>query len=175
MTPIIGADYLYSNIFTFENGPAYKALSNQQEKINPEKFKRLQKALENIYSYVMDSIQSEKNLVKTSKELSHKLQSITTDVEKQTSQSYHDNSMLGDLKRELLKTQNEVSLCQDKETKYISELQQNEKQRAELLADIEQIRQHKVDMLEPQLVATNKELRVNLIIIIIIIINNHHQ
>lgn len=58
------------------------------------------------------------------------------------------------------KGQNEVSLCAERDSKLAIEKEENEKQKGDLTSDIESIRQHKVDMLEPQLVASNKELKV---------------
>jgi hypothetical protein len=48
----------------------------------------------------------------------------------------------------------------DREAKYSAEIEEISKQKKSLVHDIEEIRKYKADMLEPQLIAATKELKV---------------
>jgi DNA repair ATPase RecN len=51
-------------------------------------------------------------------------------------------------------------LCEAREEKIVKDIRDAEAQRDELANDIEEIRRHKADLLEPQLIASTKELKV---------------
>ncbi len=81
--------------------------------------------------------------------------------DKTVSKQFAQNAEIGELKRELLKAQNEVNLATDRETKMKNELEECQKQKFDLIKDIEEVRRHKADMLEPALIASTKELKVD--------------
>ncbi|EPZ33889.1 hypothetical protein O9G_002452 [Rozella allomycis CSF55] len=158
-------DLLYSGLFSLENGPAYRTLEHlltisSISKTDADKYKE---SISKIFSMLMQKIDSEKQLLRTSKDLEVKLGQIAIELEKLNAQSYQDSALIADLKRELLKGQNESSLCMERDSKLENERDEQVKIKLDVLSDIEQARQHKVDMLEPQLVASNKELRLDIL------------
>ena len=56
--------------------------------------------------------------------------------------------------------QNEVNLAMDREQKLQKDIEDAQRTKENLISDIEEIRRHKADMLEPQLIASTKELKV---------------
>ena len=91
------------------------------------------------------------------------MRDITThklEQDRAISQQFSGNSEIAELKRELMKAQNEVDMGIDRESKLQIEIQELSKTRQDLAHDIEEIRRHKADMLEPQLIAATKELKV---------------
>lgn len=48
----------------------------------------------------------------------------------------------------------------EREKKLENDLEESEKIKNELIVEIEEIRRHKLDMLEPQIITSSKELRV---------------
>lgn len=88
--------------------------------------------------------------------------SLRLEKDKKISANYAGSSEIGEFKRELLKVQNEVNLSMDREAKYTSEIEELSRQKQDLIHDIEEIRKMKADMLEPQLLAATKELRMDL-------------
>ena len=56
-----------------------------------------------------------------------------------------------------------MGLATEREMKIKKQLEEDLKQKNELIKDIEEIRKHKVDMLEPALISSSKELKVELI------------
>ena len=57
-----------------------------------------------------------------------------------------------------------MTLSIERERKLKKQLEDDLKQKNELIKDIEEIRKHKVDMLEPALISSTKELKVQYII-----------
>ena len=53
-----------------------------------------------------------------------------------------------------------MTLSKERERKLKKQLEEDLKQKNELIKDIEEIRKHKVDMLEPALISSAKELKV---------------
>jgi predicted nucleic acid-binding Zn-ribbon protein len=76
------------------------------------------------------------------------------------SEKFSGNAEIGELKRELLKAQNEVDIALERELKLQTGIEELSKTKQDLIHDIEEIRRHKADMLEPQLIAATKELKV---------------
>lgn len=58
------------------------------------------------------------------------------------------------------KIQNEVNLSLDRENKLNGDIEELAKTKKGLIHDIEEIRKYKADMLEPQLIAATKEIKV---------------
>jgi predicted nucleic acid-binding Zn-ribbon protein len=94
------------------------------------------------------------------------LQEITLaklEQDRAISQQFSGNAEIGELKRELLKAQNEVDMALEREAKLQLDMEDLNKTKQDLVHDIEEIRRHKADMLEPQLIAATKELKVSYI------------
>nr|KAJ3418146.1 hypothetical protein HK105_000281 [Polyrhizophydium stewartii] len=72
------------------------------------------------------------------------------------SKQFFGNAEIGELKRELLKAQNEVNLALERESRLQKEIEELTHQKQDLVHDIEEIRRHKADMLEPQLIARER-------------------
>ncbi|KAI8898134.1 hypothetical protein BC833DRAFT_565207 [Globomyces pollinis-pini] len=85
------------------------------------------------------------------------------DKDRAISQQFSGNAEIGELKRELLKAQNEVDVAIERESKLQLDIEEMTKTKQDLIHDIEEIRRHKADMLEPQLIAATKELKMDLL------------
>lgn len=70
------------------------------------------------------------------------------------------------MKNNSIKIENESNLANEREQKLQRDLEEAKTQRNDLINEIEEIRKHKADMLEPQLIAASKELKVNFILTI---------
>jgi hypothetical protein len=82
--------------------------------------------------------------------------------DRQISKQFTGNAEIAELKRVLIKVQNEVNVSLEREDKLAQEIEDLSKEKSRIIHDIEEIRRHKADMLEPQLVAATKDLKVTL-------------
>jgi uncharacterized coiled-coil DUF342 family protein len=89
--------------------------------------------------------------------------SIDLDMDRNATKQFSDNSTIGELKRELLKIENEAQLAAERDKKLARDVDESQNQKNELINEIEEIRKHKADMLEPQLIASTKELKLDVI------------
>jgi hypothetical protein len=53
-----------------------------------------------------------------------------------------------------------MTLANEREHKIRKQLEDDQKQKNDLIKDIEEMRKHKVDMLEPALISSTKEMKV---------------
>jgi hypothetical protein len=100
-------------------------------------------------------------LAKRVKQLFQDVSTQRMERDKTVSKQFAQNAEIGELKRELLKAQNEVNLATERDSKMKNELDECQKQKFDLIKDIEEVRKHKADMLEPALIASTKELKVD--------------
>ncbi len=100
-------------------------------------------------------------MAKRVKQLFQDVSTQRMERDKTVSKQFAQNAEIGELKRELLKAQNEVNLATERDSKMKNELDECQKQKFDLIKDIEEVRKHKADMLEPALIASTKELKVD--------------
>ncbi|KAH9276084.1 hypothetical protein BASA83_001357 [Batrachochytrium salamandrivorans] len=94
------------------------------------------------------------------------IKEVTTqrlDKDRTVSKQFFGNTEIGDLKRELVKAKNEVDLAMERESKLQRDTDELIKQKQDLINDIGEIRRHKADMLEPQLIAATKEIKMDVL------------
>ena len=130
---------------------------------NTTRLELLQDRIKSLYNSLLSTAEYEKSLGKRTKQLFQDVATQRMERDKTVSKQFAQNAEIGELKRELLKAQNEVNLATERETKIKKELDENLKQKSDLIKDIEEIRRHKADMLEPALLASTKELKVRLL------------
>ncbi|KAJ3365182.1 hypothetical protein HDU91_002289, partial [Kappamyces sp. JEL0680] len=158
-------DYYLSGLFNIETSPGFRALDNLKNRrdIPEERVTKLKNEFTKIHSFLLSLNLKEKGM---GEYLRNTLQEITTqklEQDRAISQQFSGNAEIGELKRELLKAQNEVDSAMARETKLQTDIEELSKTKQDLVHDIEEIRRHKADMLEPQLIASTKELKIDLI------------
>ena len=103
----------------------------------------------------------ERTLMRKCKGLATEVHQQRVDMDRSGLRQFSDNSEIGELKREYVKVQNEANLALEREKKLSRDIEDAQRFKQELIDDIEEIRKHKSDMLEPQLIAATKEIKVN--------------
>ena len=121
----------------------------------------LQEGIRSLYTSILSAGEYEKGLAKKVKQLFQDVTSQRMERDRTVSKQFAQNAEIGELKRELLKAQNEVNLATEREEKIKKELSECQHQKADLIKDIEEVRKHKADMLEPALISSTKELKVH--------------
>lgn len=157
------ADYYLSGLFNIETSPGFRALDLLKREISEEKISKLKTEFTKIHSFLLYINACEKG---TGEHLRNTTQELTVqrlEQDRAISQQFSGNAEIGELKRELLKCQNEVDTAIERESKLQSDIDDLQKSKQDLVHDIEEIRRHKADMLEPQLIASTKELKMELI------------
>ncbi|KAI8808274.1 hypothetical protein BJ742DRAFT_772272 [Cladochytrium replicatum] len=153
---------IYSGgLFNLQSSPAYKALEGlrQNGDVPEAKITSLMDKLTSLFTCLTTTVEAEKSLAKRCKQLTQEISGQKIDIDRTANLTFSSNSDIGDLKRELLKAENELTLAQQREKRVHDEIEECQKQRQGLTNDIEEIRRHKADMLEPQLIASTKELK----------------
>ncbi|KAJ3296076.1 hypothetical protein HK104_002021, partial [Borealophlyctis nickersoniae] len=159
-------EYYSGGLFNIEISPGFKfleGLKGKKEVGDPSKIEALQDKLRSLHSYLLSGVAYEKSLVKRVKQLFQDVTSQRMEMDKTGTKLFSDNSEIGELKRELLKAQNEVNLAMDREQKLQKDIEDAQRLKGDLVNDIEEIRKHKADMLEPQLIASTKELKLDVL------------
>lgn len=82
-------------------------------------------------------------------------------MDKTQNRQFQENIEIGELKRELVKAENEHQLSIQREDALHAELEDLSKTSKELNSEIDMLRKHQLDILEPQLVAGIKELQLD--------------
>ncbi|KAJ3123150.1 hypothetical protein HK098_002149 [Nowakowskiella sp. JEL0407] len=152
-------------LFSVENLPAFKFLDTLKPKrdYSDEKINQLKEKLQGMYVYLHSISDYEKNLAKKCKVAAQEISIQRVEMDKSGNRLFSANSSIGELKRELLKAENEVRLAVERNRRIQEETTEAIAQKTELFNDIEEIRRHKADMLEPQLIASTKELKLDVI------------
>lgn len=160
-----GDTFYVGGLFDLESSPAWKLIENHLSK-NPScsdsKILLLKEKLHQLHSFHLSEVDFEKKILKKVKWVVSEVGSQRMEIDKTSSKQFSNNSIIGDLKRELLKCQNEVNLALEREDKLQKEIEKARLHRNELITDIEEIRKHKSDMMEPQLIASTKELKIDI-------------
>jgi hypothetical protein len=99
---------------------------------------------------------------KRTKQMALELSQQRIEIDRTETTQFSNNVEMGTLKRELHKSENEVKLAMERESKRERDIEELSQQRADLNADIEDIRRHKAELLEPQLIAGIKEFKTEL-------------
>lgn len=120
----------------------------------------LRDRLKSLYSSLLTAAEYEKSWGKKVKQIFQDVSNQNMENDKASSKQFSQNAEIGELRRELVKAQNEMALANEREGKIRKQLEADLKQKADLIKDIEEIRKHKVDMLEPALISSTKEIKV---------------
>ena len=116
-----------------------------------------------LHSLLLKSDEIEKATSKRAKKLAVEVGNQRMEYDKDASKQFTNNTEIGELRREMLKIENEYKLASDRELRLSSDIQDATIQRNEILQEIEEVRKHKADMLEPQLIASTKEIKLDVI------------
>ncbi|ORZ32861.1 hypothetical protein BCR44DRAFT_1416244 [Catenaria anguillulae PL171] len=155
---------LNSGLFNIEASIAFKYLDGlkSKEQIPLHRVEELKRKHHALYQHILTAFEYEKAMIKKSKMLQAEVTKQKLEMDKTGAKVFDDNAEIGELKRELLRCQNEVVLAHEREAKLSKDIEEALIAKEGLLDDIEEIRKHKTDMLEPQLVANTKEIKLDL-------------
>ncbi|KAJ3312642.1 hypothetical protein HDV04_002784 [Boothiomyces sp. JEL0838] len=158
-------DYYLSGLFNIESSPGYKALDALKTKkdVTEERINKYKKAFIDLHGFLLSLTAFEKEMSETFRNTLQDMTMQRLEKDRAISLQFTGNAEIGDLKRELLKAQNEVDMAIDRESKLQLDIEELSKTKQDLIHDIEEIRRHKADMLEPQLIAATKELKIDLL------------
>ncbi|RKO93586.1 hypothetical protein BDK51DRAFT_24341, partial [Blyttiomyces helicus] len=157
-------DLYLGALFNIETSPGFKVLESLRAKDEaPEsRIQALRERFRGMHNFLLKHAEYEKALGKRVKHLQQEVANQRMEIDRTGSKQFSDNSLIGELKREALKAQNEVNLAKDRQTQFQREIEEAQRLKGELTADIDEIRKHKGDMLEPQLLAASKDVRMEL-------------
>lgn len=127
--------------------------------------KQLKDNFRSLHNFLLNSHGFQKQLSNTVKQISNDVKQQRLDMDRFGTQQFSDNTLIGELKRELLKMENEHILTQERCDKLKEDLEESATGINELNKEIEEIQRHKAAMLEPQLIAATKELRVTMVLL----------
>ncbi|KAJ1510437.1 hypothetical protein HMI54_001596 [Coelomomyces lativittatus] len=162
--PSDDADILHSGLFNIEASAAFKFLDQlkAKEAIPEQRIEYLTNKHYTLYQYILTAFEYEKAMLKKTKALQADVTRQKLEMDKSGTKVYDDNAIIGELRRELLRVQNEVSLAQARDSKFMKELDECLLQKETLIEDIEEIRKHKTHMLEPQILSATKEIKLEI-------------
>ncbi|KAJ3047564.1 hypothetical protein HK097_011415, partial [Rhizophlyctis rosea] len=160
-----GDEYYSGGLFNIEISPGYKYLETLRgrKEVGDAKVDELQQKLKDLHAHLLSFAAFEKTMVKRVKQVIQDVGSQRIEMDRSGTKQFSDNTEIGELKRQLLKAQNEVNLAMDREQKLQKDIEDAQRTKENLISDIEEIRRHKADMLEPQLIASTKELKLDVL------------
>ncbi|KAJ3144973.1 hypothetical protein HK101_002563 [Irineochytrium annulatum] len=154
--------FYVGGLFSIETSPAFKALDFMKSKKDEAKIKELKDKIVDLHKAMIACSEYEKTVQKRVKHITQEVSNQAMELDRTANRQYASNMEIGELKRELLKTENEASLAQEREQRLIKEIDETSKLKNDLMNDIEEIRRHKADMLEPQLIQSTKEIKIDI-------------
>ncbi|KAJ3218441.1 hypothetical protein HDU67_005537 [Dinochytrium kinnereticum] len=156
--------YYVGGLFSIEASPAFKSLEQPKGKItlSESRVKELKEKIVSLHKALLSCSEYEKNIQKRVKHITQEVQNQIMELDRTSNRQFELNSDIGELKRELLKSENEASLATERVQRLSREIEEANRQKRELEEDIDEIRKHKTDMLEPQLIQSTKELRIDI-------------
>ncbi|KAH6568449.1 hypothetical protein BASA60_008634 [Batrachochytrium salamandrivorans] len=157
--------YYLNGIFNIESSPAFKSLEGVRGKkdVSETQIEIFKQRLLSMHKCLLKFNEYEKA---SAQKLRVAIKEVTTqrlDKDRTVSKQFFGNTEIGDLKRELVKAKNEVDLAMERESKLQRDTDELIKQKQDLINDIGEIRRHKADMLEPQLIAATKEIKMDVL------------
>ncbi|XJO72474.1 hypothetical protein BDV3_003585 [Batrachochytrium dendrobatidis] len=156
--------YYLSGLFNIETSPAYKSLEalKGKKEVQESQIEHFKQSFLRMHGFLIRFNEYEKNIAKKLKASVKEVTMQKLERDRAVSKQFSGNAEIGELKRELLKAQNEVDLAFERESKLQKETDELSKQKQDLVHDIEEIRRHKADMLEPQLITATKDLKMDI-------------
>ncbi|KAJ3348828.1 hypothetical protein HDU83_001030 [Entophlyctis luteolus] len=154
----------FSGLFSIESAPIFKTLDalSGSRNVSDSTIADLKANVRSLHSYLLSFRDYDKALSKSTRALAQDVTNQRMETDRSESKQFANNAEIGNLKRELVKLENEVNLSTQREKKLVADINESLDQKAVLNADIEEIRKHKADMLEPQLIASIKELKLDI-------------
>ncbi|KAJ3233161.1 hypothetical protein HDU81_002463 [Chytriomyces hyalinus] len=156
--------FYLSGLFSIESSPVYKSLDSLvgSRTLQESTIEDLKAHVRSLHTHLLSFGDYDKTLSKTTKHLAQEVINQRMEIDRNESKQFANNAEIGNLKRELLKLENEVNLSSQREKKLLTDINESLAQKAVLNADIDEIRKHKADMLEPQLIVSIKELKLDI-------------
>ncbi|KAJ3158067.1 hypothetical protein HDU89_000450 [Geranomyces variabilis] len=158
------AEFYLGGLFNLEVSPGYRFLESLRGRDADEgMITHLKERTHSLHAFLLSCAEYEKQLMKRCKDVNVDLQKLRLEIDRTASKQFTENTEIGELKRELLKAENEVKLAKERESKLEKDIEESTEKRKTLTEDIDEIRRHKADMLEPQLIASSKELKLEVV------------
>ncbi|KAJ3130897.1 hypothetical protein HK100_007240 [Physocladia obscura] len=154
----------FSGLFSIQSSPIFKALDSLTENSNIQDsvVVDLKEKVRSLHSYLLAFGDYDKTLSKKTRNLAQEVSNQRMEIDRGDSKQFQNNAEIGNLRRELVKLENEVNLSLQREKRLAADISESLSQKSVLNTDIEEIRKHKADMLEPQLIASIKELKLDI-------------
>jgi hypothetical protein len=154
-----------AGLFNVETTPAFKALEylKTRKDVPAERLNELKNRLFSLHDVLLKSFEAEKTLLRRQTALNGEISSQKLELDKAQNRQFQENIEIGELKRELTKAENEHKLANTRDESLLREIETLTKQRDEINDDINMLRKHQVDILEPQLIANIKELKLDVL------------
>ncbi|KAI8905764.1 hypothetical protein DFJ77DRAFT_209820 [Powellomyces hirtus] len=154
-------DFYLGGLFNLEVSPGYRFLEGLRggREHDENLITHLKDRTHSLHAFLLSCAEYEKQLMKRCKDVNADVQKLRLEIDRTASKQFTENTEIGELKRELLKAENEVKLAKERESKLEKDIEESQEKKKTLTEDIDEIRRHKADMLEPQLIASSKELK----------------
>ncbi|TPX37722.1 hypothetical protein SmJEL517_g00446 [Synchytrium microbalum] len=151
-------------LFDLEASPIFKQLSEARSKgeVKGEVTETIKSQFRLLHNALLATADFEKSVKKKLKAVSQAVQAQRIQIDTSGSAQYTEASEVADLRRELLKVQHDEKIADDSHNRSSKEVADLTNHKKELLDEIEEARRHKADLLEPQLLASTKELKLEL-------------
>ncbi|KND04550.1 uncharacterized protein SPPG_00275 [Spizellomyces punctatus DAOM BR117] len=156
-------EFYLGGLFNLEFSPGFKFLESLRGKAPESMITQLESRMRSLHAFLLSCAEYEKSLIKRVKDVAGDVQKQRLEIDRTASKQFTENTEIGELKRELLKAENEVKLAQERESRLTLDISESQEKKRQLMDDIDEIRRHKADMLEPQLIASSKELKLEVI------------
>ena len=128
-------------------------------RMGEEQAHHLKERYKELHGHVLRTYENEKGLLRQARQMNQDLATQLVTLDKTGSLLYEDNSEIGDLRRELMKATNEVRQAQYVEGQATKELESLETEKRTAVMEMEMVRKHEAEMMEPQLVELRREVK----------------
>ncbi|RKO97049.1 hypothetical protein CXG81DRAFT_16070 [Caulochytrium protostelioides] len=157
-------DFYSGGLFTLAGCPASRLLESMavKHRTKPAVISRTRNLLQVVYDALVGTAGLESQLRRVVSQARHEVSQQRVALDKQGLKQFSDNSQRGDLRRQLTKEQNDLEIARGHNARLRGVLDELTLQRSNLEADVGNIRQHKVDLLEPQLTSAIRELKLEI-------------
>ena len=147
-----GMDLFAGGLTDIYSSPAYQFLDEQiaSGKVDAERGMWLKEKYISLHEVVLKTYEKERSLLSQAKSLNQELLTQRVMLDKTGSLAFEDNTEMGELRRESLKSKNALAVCEEKERATDTELEGHSTQKKELMQEIADIKRRQQDVSAPR-------------------------
>lgn len=155
----------FGGIFRMEDSPIFKMFEELKGRklLSQSVQDALYPKLQSLFRELTQAYALKKQLQVKNNSLAATIQQQWLELERSGMKKYADNSEISELKRDLLRLQNETQIALEEEQRSQQSISAAAKAKQDLVDDIEEMRRSRASMLEPQLISATKELKLEAI------------